>query len=69
MGTAELITTKIHVDHMIGAACLLSNIYIYIYIMTNIIYNIYIMTDSLARYCPRLERLEFRWDNETNTDL
>ena len=23
------------------------------------------MVDSLARYCPRLERLEFRWDNET----
>ena len=38
MGTSELITTKIHVDHMI---------------------------DSLARYCSNLERLEFRWDNET----
>lgn len=38
MGTSELITTKIHVDHMI---------------------------DSLARYCSKLERLEFRWDNET----
>jgi len=38
MGTAELIQTKIHVDHMI---------------------------DSLAKFCPYLERLEFRWDNET----
>jgi len=38
MGTAEAITTKIHVDHMI---------------------------DSLAKFCPRLERLEFRWDNDT----
>jgi len=38
MGTAEQITTKIHVDHMI---------------------------DSLAKFCPGLERLEFRWDNET----
>merc|ERR1719471_1188725 len=38
MGTAELIQTKIHVDHMI---------------------------DGLAKYCSRLERLEFRWDNET----
>ena len=38
MGTAESITTKIHVDHMI---------------------------DSLAKFCPRLERLEFRWDNDT----
>ena len=23
------------------------------------------MIDSLARYCSKLERLEFRWDNET----
>ena len=23
------------------------------------------MIDSLAKYCPRLERLEFRWDNDT----
>ena len=23
------------------------------------------MVDSLARFCPKLERLEFRWDNET----
>jgi len=38
MGTAEAITTKIHVDHMI---------------------------DSLAKFCPKLERLEFRWDNDT----
>jgi len=38
MGTAENITTKIHVDHMI---------------------------DSLAKFCSKLERLEFRWDNET----
>merc|ERR1719410_3381627 len=38
MGTAEAITTKIHVDHMI---------------------------DSLAKFCPHLERLEFRWDNDT----
>jgi hypothetical protein len=38
MGTAEIITTKIHVDHMI---------------------------DGLAKYCPLLERLEFRWDNDT----
>ena len=38
MGTAELIQTKIHVDHMI---------------------------DSLAKYCRKLERLEFRWDNDT----
>jgi len=38
MGTAEAISTKIHVDHMI---------------------------DSLAKFCPELERLEFRWDNET----
>jgi len=38
MGTAETISTKIHVDHMI---------------------------DSLAKFCPRLERLEFRWDNDT----
>merc|ERR1711874_741395 len=38
MGTAEAISTKIHVDHMI---------------------------DSLAKFCPHLERLEFRWDNDT----
>ena len=23
------------------------------------------MIDSLAKYCPMLERLEFRWDNDT----
>jgi len=38
LGTAEAISTKIHVDHMI---------------------------DSLAKFCPKLERLEFRWDNDT----
>lgn len=23
------------------------------------------MIDSLAKFCPKLERIEFRWDNDT----